>query len=271
MKNLRQTIRQNAIFYLVAVLLALAVKQHYSGARPEDLHWILKPTAGLVSLISGESFVYEAGAGYVCPARKVIIAPACAGVNFMLMAFGMAVFAGLHHMRGKWFCFAWLVFGLLAAYLLTLAVNALRITVSIHTFASGLFFGGVRWEQIHRMEGVVIYFFFQYLFYSMIQKGFQRCATNKTGGKPANCPVLAGGRFHLRETVAKGMMPCCWYLSVTLAVPFFNGAAGRYGNLFYEHAVMVLDLCLITWLGIVVVELCGQGIRLFFTGGFQKA
>ena len=98
MKNLLQNAGGQAAFYLIAVLLALAVKHHYSRAYPEDLNWILKPTAGLASFLCGDTFRFEAGKGYVCHERRVIIAPACAGVNFMLMAFGMAVFTGLPHM-----------------------------------------------------------------------------------------------------------------------------------------------------------------------------
>jgi exosortase K len=260
MRSRQQSVRREAFFYLVAVLMALAVKQHYSQARPEDLLWILKPTAGLVSLLNGDVFIFEAGAGYACHVRNVIIAPACAGVNFLIMAFGMAVFSGVRHMRGWQHGVAWLLSCLVGSYLLTLVVNALRIVISIYTYNSGAFADGMMWERIHRLEGVVIYFFFQYLFYSMIQKVVRRYSAGQIGRKTTKP----------RKILAKGMMPCAWYLGVTLAVPFLNRAAARYGSLFFEHAAMVLSLCLMTWTGIAVVELCGQGIRLFFYRGLSK-
>ncbi len=270
MRSWQQSIRRDAVFYPVAVLMALAVKQHFSQARPEDLIWILKPTAGLVSLLNGDVFIFEAGAGYACHVRNVIIAPACAGVNFMLMAFGMAVFSGMRHMRGWRHGAAWLLSCLLASYLLTLVVNALRIMVSIYTYNSGAFVDGMMWERIHRLEGIVIYFFFQYLFYSMIQKIVRRYSAGQVGRITKNPVMPGGGTMRLRKILAKGMMPCAWYLGVTLAVPFFNRAAARYGSLFFEHAAMVLSLCLMTWTGIAVVELCGQGIRLLFYRGLSK-
>lgn len=266
---IHQNIRQNMIFYLIAVVLALAVKQHYSQARPEDLDWILKPTAGLVAMVSGETFVHEIGAGYACHSGNVIIAPACAGVNFMLMAFGMAVFAGLPHLERRRYCLAWLVFSLLVSYLLTLAVNTLRIMVSIQTLDSGLVGIGPAWDRVHRIQGVIIYFFFLYLFYSMIQKIIHRYAARRSSrklNKRAAGPIQSRP---LGKLVCKGCSPCVWYLTVTLVVPFLNRAAGKYGSLFFEHAAMVISLCLMTWLCIVVIEFCGQGIRLFFTGGFH--
>ena len=271
MKNLLQNTGRQAAFYLVAVLLALTLKQYYSRACPEDLEWILKPTAGLVSSLCGDTFRFEAGKGYVCDDRRVIIAPACAGVNFMLMAFGMAVFAGLPHMRGTRHGLTWLVFSLPAAYGLTLAVNALRILVSIHTLSAGTFAGGLAWERVHRLEGVVIYFFFQYLFYSMIQKTIR---IYKAGETVAESPVRfeksSGRKETIRGILLKGVTPCAWYLGVTLAVPLLNGAAGRYGNRFYEHAAMVLGLCLAAWTGIIVSGLCGRWMRLLFSGGLSK-
>ena len=109
-ENIRQRIQQNALFYLASILIALSLKQYYSQASAEALGWILKPIAGLVAYITGDEFSFKAGTGYICDTQRVIIAPACAGVNFMLMAFGMSVFTGIHHMKRHWYRFLWLVF-----------------------------------------------------------------------------------------------------------------------------------------------------------------
>jgi exosortase K len=263
-------LKRNALFYLAAILIALVLKQHYSQAGPGQLEWILKPTAGMVSVASGHLFTFEAGTGYVCGARRVIIAPGCAGINFMLMAFGMAAFAGLHHMQRCSHRFIWLMASLGVSYFLTLGVNALRILVSIHTFHSGFSFCGLGWESVHRMEGVVIYFFFLWIFYSMILGVTERYDLlwqgRKCGrlGKPST-PVI-----DIRKAVLAGLAPCAWYLAITLAVPFLNGAPRTVGGRFYEHAAVVLGLCLMTWICMVVAKLCWECIHLLFMGGYRK-
>jgi exosortase K len=262
--------KRNILFYLAAILMALALKQHYSLAGAEALKWILGPTAGLVSMLSGEAFSFVPGAGYVCDACRVIIAPGCAGVNFMLMAFGMAAFTGLYHMRRGFHRFSWLAGSLAAAYALTLGVNAFRILLSMYTFRADVFGAGPAWEWVHRLEGVVIYFFFQYLFYSMIRKTIKRYLSADPVRKSGSGMTFSGRCAGVRKAVLTGLTPCAWYLAVTLAVPFLNHAPQKTGGRFYDHAAMVLGLCMLTWICIVAVQLCGQGIRLLFTGGPRK-
>jgi exosortase K len=267
----RCRIKRNAPFYLAAVLIALALKHHYSLSGPGDLKWILGPTAGLVSILSGEQFAFHANAGYVQEAGRVAIAPACAGVNFMLMAFGMASFTGLHVMDNHRHRCVWLLSSLAASYGMTIGVNTLRIMVSIHTLQTTTFASDMAWEQAHRLEGIVIYFFFQYLFYSMIRKIIEGYAPAATDQKTEPSPGHPGRRrFELRNIALTGMTPCAWYLGVTLVVPFLNGASRNTDGRFYDHAVMVLGICLATWMCIAFTKLCGQGVRQLFTGGNRK-
>ncbi len=258
------------MFYLAAILIALALKQHYSQADAGDLKWILNPTASLVSLITGDKFSFQAGTGYVCDTQRIIIAPACAGVNFMLMAFGMSVFTGMHHMERCHHRLLWLAGSLAVSYGVTLMVNTLRIIVSIHTFHANIFSGGFTWQWVHRLEGIVIYFFFQYLFYSMIRGVIEQFTEKKPGRKTVLHTSGSNRNVYIRKRIFAGLTPCAWYLAVTLAVPFLNGAPAKTGGRFYEHAAMVLGLCLITWACITAVALCGQGVRLLFTGGYRK-
>ena len=53
------------IVIAAAVLIAWGVKRHYADAGAEDLKWILRPTTGLVSVVTGERFTWQAGEGYV--------------------------------------------------------------------------------------------------------------------------------------------------------------------------------------------------------------
>jgi exosortase K len=230
----------------------------------------MKPTSGLVSILSGDKFVFEAGTGYVCNSRRVIIAPACAGINFMLMAFGMAVFTGVHHMKTVGHRFAWLMCSLLTAYVLTLSVNALRILLSIQPFHAAIFSNDMTWRRIHRLEGIVIYFFFQYFFYIMIQKVLRKYMLREPDRQFGYLSAQPARRIDIRKIIITGLTPCAWYLAVTVGVPFLNRAPIRIGGRFYDHAVMVLGLCLLTWFCIVAAELCGQGVRLLITGGCRK-
>jgi hypothetical protein len=92
-------VRGNWIFLLLTLLVAFGLKYHYSQARSDDLVWILGPTAVLVEQLSGIDFDKEAHTGYVNNEHRVIIAPACAGVNFFIIAFCMAVFCGIPVIR----------------------------------------------------------------------------------------------------------------------------------------------------------------------------
>ncbi len=86
---------RNSIFYILALLIAWGLKYHYSRSGSDELAWVLAPTAGLVELISGIQFENEAHTGFVSQGSRIIIAPACAGINFLIIAFCMATFSGL--------------------------------------------------------------------------------------------------------------------------------------------------------------------------------
>ena len=93
---------------MVVLLMAVGLKYHYSHARSDDLGWILGPTAGGVEYISGIDFEKEDGAGFVNRANRIIIAPSCAGVNFLIIAFCMAAFSGLHHLKSSGLKIFWI-------------------------------------------------------------------------------------------------------------------------------------------------------------------
>ena len=159
---------QNGLFLFLAAFLAVALKFHYSEAQSEDLAWILRPTAGLVEGISGIPFEKEAHTGFVSYARRIVIAPACAGVNFLIVAFCMAAFSGLHRIPQQSFKGLWLAGSMASAYGLTVLVNAVRIMVSIYSYDTDIYAGWFTPERMHRFEGVIIYFFFLCLFYRII-------------------------------------------------------------------------------------------------------
>ena len=69
--------------------LAWALKRHYAAADVGDLGWVLTPVTRLTTLVTGMSFEWESGAGYLARDEMFLIAKPCAGVNFMIAAFVM--------------------------------------------------------------------------------------------------------------------------------------------------------------------------------------
>ncbi|MBI5897320.1 MAG: exosortase K, partial [Desulfobacterales bacterium] len=119
------------IGYLLAIALMFALKSHYSTATADRLRWMLDPVAWLVRLWDGQIYHWEAGAGYVRWDQRITIAPACAGVNYLIMVFGLTVAAFLHRWPTTSGRAAWLLLAGLGAYFLTLVVNATRILAAI--------------------------------------------------------------------------------------------------------------------------------------------
>ena len=84
-------------FAMVVATLAVVVagKQYFRTATADDLRWLLAPTARCVSVLTGTHFTHVAGAGYVDRDISFVIAPVCAGLNFMLAAI-LALAVGWH-------------------------------------------------------------------------------------------------------------------------------------------------------------------------------
>jgi exosortase K len=143
---------------LVAVLaLVVAGKLHYSAASPGELRWILAPTAGMVSAVTGGNFAYEAGVGWVDREATFIIAPACAGVNFALAAFLALTLGWLAGMRTWRAAALRLAVAAALAYGATLIVNTLRIALAIALHRGAIDLRGLDRAEVHRAEGILVY------------------------------------------------------------------------------------------------------------------
>lgn len=97
--NLRRTytyLRDNFIFYLAGILVVLGMKYYYSQAGCDSLLWILAPTTHLVEMLSGIPFTYISGTGYVNHSLRLLIAPSCSGVRFMIITIATLVFSFVH-------------------------------------------------------------------------------------------------------------------------------------------------------------------------------
>jgi exosortase K len=152
-----------------ALLIAWALKQHYSQARADDLLWVLTPTAQLVGAITGSPFTLQPGEGYLSRERLFLIEKSCAGVNFMLAAFGMLVFTLFHRVRTVVSAGGVLGVSLLAGYLAGVMVNAVRIAMAMWLAAHPVALG-MSSAALHRLEGILVYFGGLMLLYETVQR-----------------------------------------------------------------------------------------------------
>ena len=95
----RTAIAHKLVVTSIVLAAAYLLKAYYSGAASEDLIWIIGPVARLVELFSDFNFVHEPGYGWVDVEHDVVIAPACAGVNFYIIAFCMSAFQLTHRVQ----------------------------------------------------------------------------------------------------------------------------------------------------------------------------
>jgi exosortase K len=158
----------------VAALAIWGLKRHYADARADDLWWILRPTARLVGVMTDSAFVAVPGEGYVSRERLFVIEKSCAGVNFMIVAFGMVAFALFHHVRSGVSGTSVLAISLSASYAAAVLVNAARITIAMW-LAEHRFTSAFTAAQVHRFEGIVVYFTALLLLYELLQ-GLERGA-----------------------------------------------------------------------------------------------
>lgn len=223
------------LFSLAALVPAAALKYHYHHASGGKLGWILGPTATLVGAATGSNFVFEAGTGWVSMQQRLIIAPSCAGVNFLIVCFlSLAALSVMDQDRGRLhparlpaaFCFA---------YGVTLMVNAVRIIVALYVREADILGGWLTAQRLHRLEGVVVYL-----------AGL---------GASAKCWGFLGRRISARpfqEITRKGrvypwLAPLGIYALVMVGVPFIRGIARGLPPAFLEHVLTIAGVAAVVW------------------------
>ena len=214
-------IRVTRILAVAATLLTmLALKRHYSLATPDQLEWILAPTAKLVAWLTPAHPVHESGVGYVDFTRGIIVAPACAGVNFMIMAFGLAALCGLVKIRRLAAIPVWPAVALSCAYGYTLVINTLRIGLSMVLYEADIYGGWVTVERVHRLMGIGLYLSALWIFFRGLQWVLGRM---RAGGRPL-----------------PAWLPLGWYLAGAVGVPLVNLLFQSRPSSFGEHILTVL-------------------------------
>jgi exosortase K len=202
---------------LVVVLCALALKLYYSTATPDELRWILAPTTALVELLSGRSFTFESYTGYMSSDHRFVIAVSCAGVNFLLTAFLMLGLRQLWRDRFQAVSWSFLPLAAVVAYVTTLIANTVRICIALEIQQHAVQVNGLSGNQLHRIEGIVVYFAFLLVLFVL---------TEKRNAAPSRKLVL---------------FPLGVYYITTLGLPLLNGSY-KQGIPFLEHSLFVLAL-----------------------------
>jgi exosortase K len=159
------------------VLIAWTLKRHYADAHVDHLWWILAPTAQVAGLITAASFEMQAGEGYLSRERLFLIAKSCAGINFTIAAFGMVMFVRWHRAAAPLSAVRLLGTSLLVAYVATVVVNATRIAIAMWLAARPIARTGFSSADVHRIEGIAVYFGGLLLLYELTLRFDRRADT----------------------------------------------------------------------------------------------
>ncbi len=217
-------------FFLAALLIGscILLKWQFAEAGAGQLLWLLKPTSRLVSLCTGLAFVFLPGQGYYNADLHVLIAPACAGLNFfiILLASG-SVLAALRVQPAR--LPGWLAAIAGLSYITVLLVNTLRILIALAMLQLDLSNSPISPEQAHRLEGIVIYYVCLCLFVMLLWR-----LLNRRAGRAAVRSPLR------RLRILKIFLPLGCYLLFTLGLPLANGALRKATADFALHSLTVL-------------------------------
>ncbi|MEP7074233.1 MAG: exosortase K [Acidobacteriota bacterium] len=221
--NIKKTDVRRVAQLTLVLLLSFGLKFYYSTANANDLRWILAPTAWLVSLVTGMTFQFEPYGGYLSFDRTFLIAPACSGVNFLVISFLVLTLGKLWRRSPHAFRWPFLPAAVSIGYLSTIIANTARISAAIllRPFTSGLTW--IDPEEVHRLEGIIIYFGFLILVFVASERIDKARTIDKTkvSGVVRRFPILL-----------------LVYYAVTLGIPIINGAFRD--QAFWKHTLFVL-------------------------------
>jgi exosortase K len=221
--------RRTAAQAAVVLLAALLIKAFYSTASVNELRWILWPTKVVVEWITGTRFYFESYSGYTSEDRSFVIAASCSGVNFLIAVFLMLSLRMLWVRRRDSVAWLPLLSIVLLSYTVTIGANALRISSALWLNSGQHSFAGLDREELHRLDGIMVYFGVLLLVYF----AYERLTPRKQ---------VVGWRTYV--------FPLSVYYAVTLAVPVMNGALGDAA--FMQHSVFVL-VTPVVLMGVIVL------------------
>jgi exosortase K len=215
---------------IVVLLCVVALKFYYATASVNQLRWILAPTTRLVELVTGARFAFESNAGYMSSDHTFLIAASCAGVNFLIAAFLMLSVRKAWIARAPKIGWQFIPVAALAAYVTTIVANTVRISTALLLRRTPLEIG-LNPNQIHRFEGILVYFGFLLLLFMVSENLMYRTATNSERITRIPSKNLSG-------LLRQSFFPLMIYYATTLAMPLANGAYHQ-GADFWEHFLFV--------------------------------
>ena len=152
----------------VVALVIWGMKRHYADARADDLKWMLSPTTQVVGVITGASFAWQPGEGYFSRDRLFLIEKSCAGINFLVAAFGMLTLVLVHRVGSGMSAARVVGMSLLASYSAAVLVNAIRIAIAMWLAGHPAALATFSAADVHRIEGVTVYFGGLVLLYELL-------------------------------------------------------------------------------------------------------
>jgi exosortase K len=202
---------------LLAAVLGIdyGLKRFASQASAGELDFLLAPTAAWVHLLTGHTFVAESGAGYFSHETLVVIAPACAGMNFAIIAFTALVAGYLPQFRAKAAKLGWVFGAGMLAYGVTVFTNGARIALGLAIGRHGALSETLSAGALHRLIGISVYLSALLALSGSVSWALRRKSTPLA-------PVLGT------------------YLAVTIVTPVLGGASAS--RVFCQHAGVVLGL-----------------------------
>lgn len=228
MEKMIKIIKRNGAGFALLFLLLFGLKQHYSTGSVESLRWILAPTAKVVSLVTDTPFSYQYGEGFVNLDSKVIIAKACAGINFMIILLMMISIPVLGKLPRKRQQILYLGGAMILSWLLTILVNTLRITLSMELFQLSIYNEIITKALVHRIAGIAVYFSSLLVIYPLVMSVVDR--------KLLKVP----GQVHTN------LIPFLSYLTVTLLIPLLNRSGSwEWGFISHQLSVVLIPVTLI--------------------------
>ncbi len=160
------------IFALTAFVGVLTLKLWYQTAEVVDLLWILYPTSKLVSLFSGESFLFINGQGFMRADSLVLINKGCSGINFLAISVSLAVYTSLHIKIAPFKKTIILVQSVFVAYCITIAANTSRILGAMSLApVQDIFSSSKIADKLHMAEGMFVYLFFLIFLFFLLKGG----------------------------------------------------------------------------------------------------
>lgn len=228
---------------VVVLLCAVAIKWYYATSSVNQLRWILAPTTLLVEFITGRDFEFESYTGYMSSDRTFVIAASCAGVNFLITSFLMLSLRRIWKDRAAKIGWRFFAVVALVAYLATIIANTVRISSALLLRQMPVAMG-LSANQLHRLEGIFIYFGFLLLLFLLSEK-----ASERASGKATTVSSAANG------FARQAFFPLLIYYATTLGIPLANGAY-RQGADFLEHALFVLATPLLLLLPVITFQFC---------------